>query len=147
MTEVDIMNDLECCSKKNCNKCSRGGAVGCSDHLTRDAKNIIKMQKNSLENANETIERLSAEVKRFESAARLPAVDELFKLFNRIVEEAYHHGNGWVGEDDYGECVTHEERDNWKELISAMQDVQKKLNNSNQYTIVVDGDYPLFQKR
>ena len=141
MTEVDIMKDLECCAVGSCDDCSRRTVVGdCSTGLKKDALSIIKMQKNSLKNANETIERLSAEVKRFESAARLPAVDELFDLFNRIVQEAYLHGEGWGGKDD-------EAGDTWGELIYAMQDVKKKLNNISEYTIVVDGDYPLFQKR
>ena len=142
MTEVDIIHDLECCcNNEKCDGCSRRNDLGsCSTDLKRDAMSVIKLQKASLENAKESIERLTAEVKRFESAARLPAVDELINLFNRIIQEAYYHGEGWTENDD-------EARDNWGELIYAMKDVHKKLHYNSDYTIVVDGDYPLFQKR
>lgn len=147
MTEVDILHDLECCSKDNCKECSRCGTLGnCTDELLREAKSVISLQKKVLESANETIDRLTAELKRLESADQIPA-DKLIEMFNRIVQEAYYHGNGWVGDADCYESCTHDAGDNWKELLDAMRDVLRKLKICSKYTIVLDGEYPLFQNR
>lgn len=148
MTEVDIMNDLECCRKDNCKECSRCGTIGsCSDSLMSDALSVIKMQRDSLENAKESIERLSAEVERLDGASRISYTnDQLMFLVNQIIIESYRQGNGWYDSDNYIEC---QKGENWTELFNAMREFLKKVDYEHKYMIAVEvnDDVPAFRKR
>lgn len=93
MTEKDIMNSLECCVTKNCEKCIRNGYEDCENQLKKDAMAVIKMMNALIKMNEEEIKKMRGELQR---ASKLISVETAINIVNEIVEAC-------MGEDTFRE--------------------------------------------
>jgi hypothetical protein len=95
MTEVDVMNDLLFCERKDCESCSRGpNHPTCIEALMRDARSIIKMQSGALSCAENTANSYREEITNLRLNVKHNfEKKQLVQQVNRVIEA--------FGEDEY----------------------------------------------
>jgi hypothetical protein len=121
MTELEIMRDLEYCSKEDCERCSRERNSKCSFELMTHAARVIDMQYDALKGCGETIKELQ------DRASMCFSTDKLVERVNSIIEQAIYHGGDSGGPYH---C-------NWDGIIDAMKDFIRLLDKGK-YIIAID---------
>lgn len=147
MTEVDIMHDLDCCSKGDCNRCSRyNGSDQECDRLMKDTYSIIKAQKEALEMAADASNRQQEEMALFrDTVANGYTKSDLMERVNVIIEEAHKLGAGWHDDENY---VWHDPGENFGGVVGAMKHFLKLVDKEATWEIVVhrEDSYPMFKR-
>lgn len=92
MTEVEVMADLLFCQKGDCAHCPRVGE-NCKSELLRDARSVIKLQLDALNEGTEAIGRLREENERYRqivkhSYEKKKLVEAVNNIIGACAEEA-----------------------------------------------------------
>lgn len=129
MTENEIINDLECCVRSECDRCSRKQKEGCKDELMKHALWVSKMLRDAYEEVNRENEQVNAYNESLKATARFEfSLKDLVKRVNAVIEASFEHGCG-EGGSDYG---------NWDGLICAVTNLMCLVDKDDELVLAVD---------
>ena len=139
MTEKEIIADMECCLKEDCDSCSRINKADCATGLYGDAIKVMKLMQKSLMAGSDAIDELKAENGRLQTEWRRQTknkidTDDIIARVMRIAEEAVKHG----------EC-----EENWGKLSEEMRKFLFCMEASDKYIVILGETMPeiVFKKR
>ncbi len=139
MTEKEIIADMECCSKEDCENCSRFGKENCATGLYGDAIKVMKLMEKCLMAGSDAINELKAENGRLQIDWRRQIqnkidTDDIIARVMRIAKEAVKHG----------EC-----EGNWGKLSEEMRNFLFCMEASDKYIVILGEEMPeiVFKKR
>lgn len=132
MTEIEIIADMECCLKMDCDKCSRRDNTDCATGLYGDAIKVMKLMQNALVMGSDAIDTLKAENGRLQTQcnqinSKRFDKDDIVDKVSQIVKEAVAHG---------------EYQDNWGKLSEKMRKFLYLVEASDKYVVVLGEEMP-----
>lgn len=102
MTEIDIMRDLDYCSRTECSQCSRVGTnAGCCEALMTDAARVMKMQYDAMKAVSEESKKILDENIQLRKLAKVNCTQkDVVECVNHIIHEI------WEDDDDVASIIT-----------------------------------------
>lgn len=123
MTEKEIIADMECCLKSDCERYTRSDRSNCATELYDDAIKVMKLMQRSLEAGSESINQLKLANSHLQAGCRYSFTeDQLVKAVNQIVHYCLDNDEDEEGNQDVN-------------IIRAMLDLGKLLPSGGRLII------------
>lgn len=129
MTENEIINDLECCTREECDRCSREHKEGCKDELMKHALWVSKMLREANQKEREESDRVKQANQSLKTTAKFDfSLKDLVSRVNDVIKESIAHGG-----DSGGAYFC-----NWDGFISAVTNLLYLIDKDHELVLVVD---------
>jgi hypothetical protein len=138
MTEVDVIMDMKCCVKNDCENCSMDGTHDCATTLYRNAIALLQMQYETLATKSRINTELEKERDSLKEKKELEMTkDNIVNGVNHIIHESFKHG------------ATDEDDEDWTPLILTLQTFLRETNLCRYFHIVIDAKdpYPRIERK